>query len=264
MKYCTACGTEHSDSYRFCTGCGEAFSAMGAVTSTAPSHSATTSPPPRTGPRQLRCVACGSEIDMGLTCAACSRGSVETHLSVPKAAAPAANVNAHAKPSTAVGSHIPSPPATPAPNATKKKAGSAPSGRVVGALAGMAMALAAGVGHWANRHPGDASRSFAQLSPFGRGLDGTYDCVGPSATASLVISGSSANLVIPGMAQVKGAAVDRHGNTLSLKGGVAYDGNGYLLDASNDPYSTLATLGDDGQSITLHVEGQGDLRFLKR
>lgn len=268
MRFCVSCGAERMADARFCTDCGAAFPEPAASGASAVAPSASPSPvtkPSRTRPtpRQLRCVRCGSAIDQGLTCAACSREDAKVPVAEPAEVLTTDGVT-HAEPATSDGPASPAPSSAPRPRVDAPKAEPAPSGRWVGVLTGLGLALAAGVGHWANQHPGDASRAFAHASPFGRGLDGTYDCVGPSATASLVISGSSADLQIPGLAQVKGATVERHGDTLSLKGGMAYDANGYLLDASSDPYATLATLGDDGQSITLHVEGQGDLRFLKQ
>lgn len=98
--------------------------------------------------------------------------------------------------------------------------------------------------------------------PFFRGIDGVYDATNGGVTATLSISGTEALLSLSGGLEARGLRVEKHGQTIKFSGGHLFL-NGRPESAMQDPTSDVGTIGDDGQTITMHV-GSGELRFVKR
>lgn len=103
--------------------------------------------------------------------------------------------------------------------------------------------------------------------PFGHGNDGVYVSADPSIPASLKIDGGTANIEFPGGIQVLGAHVERADSTLKFSGGALYE-NGYLAPGQSSMQGgspvDLATIGDDGQSVTLQLPSGGSVRFIRQ
>jgi len=103
-------------------------------------------------------------------------------------------------------------------------------------------------------------------SPFLHSMDGTYVSADGSEQATLKISGWSASLSLPGGYTVEGLIVERAGNTLRFSEGELYKG-GYIVPGQawlhRGSKIDLATIGDDGQSISIQAS-DGTLHKLIR
>lgn len=224
--YCTACGTPLGGG-KYCVSCGTIIPPKAPLVTPPP-----LAPPPSTPPRVantqagLRCVDCGSPIASGLACTRCASRSTPR----PAAQSQVSGQHAAAKANSAWRVWLPL--------------------TIVGLLV---MFL------WAN----DKSHGrLAQALPtFGSGIDGTYSTSQNGTVAKLTISKGWASFVLSdGSISGNGIKVEQHGDTLKLSGGNAYE-NGYFSHSA-DPSPDLATIGDDGQSITLHL-ANGDMKFVK-
>ncbi len=114
----------------------------------------------------------------------------------------------------------------------------------------------------------ESTHRFSQSLSNG-GLDGRYVCVEMGIPMTITIDGGSGSMDL-GVIKASRMRVERHGDTVSMSGGQAFDAQGGPIDeatrkAMSDGNDVdLLKVGDDGQSLTLHL-GQGrTAKFVKQ
>jgi|GEM_PF-5587965 len=115
---------------------------------------------------------------------------------------------------------------------------------------------------------GQLSHDVGKLLHF-EGLDGRYVCDETKVPLTVTINGATGTEDL-GMVKGVGMKVERHGQTVSMSGGQAYDSQNNPIDRQtrllleNGEDVDLFTLGDDGQTLSLHLKNGGRLIFTKQ
>lgn len=229
-SYCTNCGAELTT--QFCTSCGakssrpvawpvEAAANSGESRHSASAANSSTPPPPRPSsqPRSFVCVRCGSAIDSGLTCKACSSTA-----SIPTAAAKTDRDQQKAAPGWT-------------------------NARGVG-VAAWIVAMAIGVLYYTGKSGGSPTAAM----PFGFGradTDGSYLWSSPQAGSWIRLTLHGDNAQMQHSSGVHGAGkFVRSGKTLKMLQGVVYvPGEAPINSDSPASEADLFTIVDDGQAL---------------